>query len=162
MVIKVGDDLKTIVTSEPAQKIEKILTEKVAEVQAPIIVDYTKDPRTQVSKFPIEPVNLTDVIGEDYDPFDIDYGGYDQHTDLWNPNIPFHNTRQRHVSQKAFFAGYGATLPLPKCPKLWGDVSHYWDTMCWVGWATYECSRVFGGAIAAILLGVLGKISGML
>jgi hypothetical protein len=157
MAIKVGD-IEKIITSPQAQAVEKIVTEKVAISNAPVPVDYTKDPRTQVSKFPIEPVNVTDVIGVDYDPYDIDFGGYDQHSDIWNPNIPFHNMRQRHVGQKAFFAGYGATMPLPKCPPLWGDVSHYWDTMVFVGWVAYEGIRVFGGAISAIILAKLGGV----
>lgn len=149
MVFKVGD----MATKENIEIAEKIVTEVINKSSPATSVDYTKDPRTQVSKFPIEPSSPTDVIGVDYDPYDIDYGGYDQHSDVWSPNIPFHNYRQRHVSQNAFYAGYGATLPLPPCPKLWGDVAHYWNTMCFVGWLSYELPRYAGGAITAILIG---------
>lgn len=144
MTVKIGDlgGIETVV--------EDTINKEIAKVEPPIKVDYTKDPRTQVSKFPIEPVNKTDVIGVDYDPYDIDYGGHDQHEDIWNSNIPFHNDRQRHVSQHAFYTGYGSTLPLPQCPKLWGDVSHYWNSMCLLGWICYEIPRVGGGILLTI------------
>jgi len=149
--MKIGD----LATTETAEVVENVVTTAVASISPPVTVDYKKDERTQVSKFPIEPKNPTDVIGVDYDPYDIDYGGYDQHTDLWNPNIPFHNVRQRHVSQHAFYVGYGSTLPLPKCPRLWGDVSHYWNSMCLLGWICYELPRVGGGILLTIVVGML-------
>lgn len=157
MVVKIGDlgSVETVV--------EEVITKEVAKVEPPVKVDYTQDPRTQVSKFPIEPSKPTDVIGVDYDPYDVDYGGYDQHSDVWNSNIPFHNYRQRHVSQQAFYAGYGSTLPLPKCPPLWGDVSHYWNSMCLFGWICYEIPRVGGGVLLTLGVGFItsfGKAHG--
>lgn len=149
MSLKVGD----LLTQENIEKAETIVTDVVSKQAAPTVVDYTKDARTQVSKFPIEPSKPTDVIGVDYDPYDIDYSGYDQHTDVWNSNIPFHNYRQRHVSQQAFYTGYGSTFPLPKCPPLWGDVSHYWNSMCLFGWLCYELPRVGGGVLLTIIVG---------
>ena len=148
MAVKVGDLIQD-------KEVEEVVTNVVAAAYPPTAVDFTVDPRTQVSKFPIEPTKPTDVIGYDYDPYDIDYGGYDQHTDVWNPMIPFHNYRQRHVSQNAFFTGYGSTLPLPKCPPLWGDVTHYWDSICFLGWLCYEAPRWGGGALIVIATGWL-------
>lgn len=150
--MKVGD---LVIDKKTVEVADKVITDAVAKTNPPTVVDFTIDPRTQVSKFPIEPVNSTDVIGEDYDPYDIDYSGYDQHTDVWNAWIPFHNYRQRHVAQHAFFRGYGSTLPLPRCPKLWGDVSHYWDSICFFGWVCYELPRIGGGVLLTIAVGAL-------
>lgn len=103
---------------------------------------------------PISPEKETDRPGYEYDPYGHkDAAGYDQYTDI-HPNwIPFHNYRQIHIAQKAFYEGYRAVKPLPECPPLWGDMGHYWNSTCLFGYICYEIPRVGGGVILAIVAG---------
>jgi len=98
------------------------------------------------------PLDKDDVAGVDYDPYGkVDAGGYNQFTDIHNPNIPFHNYRQIHVTIDALFKGYNSTRPLPVAPPLWGDVGHYWSFGVLVGYGAYELIRVFGGIVVAAI-----------
>jgi hypothetical protein len=74
--------------------------------------------------------------GYTYDP----YSDPGQLGDLHNPNIPFHNYRQIHVSEVAFDEGFRATSPhdIPACPPKWGDVGHYWAAASIAGWLAAE------------------------
>jgi hypothetical protein len=73
----------------------------------------------------------TKRAGYDYDP----YSAPCQLADIHSANIPFHDYRQIHVSEVAFYAGFRAktAADLPVCPPLWQDVQHYWDASALAG-----------------------------
>jgi hypothetical protein len=56
------------------------------------------------------------------------YSDPSQLMDYWNPNIPFHNARQRHVGMDGFVDGIEAPSikQLPPCRPRWTDVEHYY------------------------------------
>jgi hypothetical protein len=85
---------------------------------------------------PDAPTKATDRPGYEFDP----YGAQNQFDDIHAPTIPFHNYRQIHVSQNAWWAGMRATSikEIPDCPPLWGDVPHYWKTVSLAGYFGYE------------------------
>jgi hypothetical protein len=51
-----------------------------------------------------------------------------QLVDIHSPQIPFHNYRQIHIGEVAFFKGQTAPSidKIPQCPPLWQDCEHYW------------------------------------
>jgi hypothetical protein len=74
--------------------------------------------------------------GYTFDP----YSDPSQLVDYWSPNIPFHNSRQRHVGEVAFYTGVKSLSirEIPNCPPLWQDVGHYWDMCTLAGYFAYE------------------------
>ena len=92
--------------------------------------------------------------GYTFDP----YSDPSQLMDIHNPIWPFHNFRQIHISENAFYSGYRATSfkELVDCPPLWSDVSHYWAFMSVTGYVSQEflnpssVSIKVGAAIALI------------
>lgn len=74
--------------------------------------------------------------GYNFDP----YRDPGQLVDTHNPNIPFHNYRQIHISEIAFWEGFHATKvsDIPHCPPLWQDVQHYWDMVSLAGFVSYH------------------------
>jgi hypothetical protein len=92
--------------------------------------------------------------GVTFDP----YSDPAQLVDLHSPLIPFHNYRQIHVSEVAFYAGLHASSwnSLPLCPPLWQDVAHYWDMMAIVGYVAYLSVPWIAG-----VLGTLAAIKGL-
>lgn len=71
--------------------------------------------------------HTTGKAGYDWDP----YSDACQLGDIHSPLIPFHNYRQIHVGEVAFFDGANAKTraDLKPCPPLWTDVAHYWGVM---------------------------------
>lgn len=74
--------------------------------------------------------------GYTFDP----YAEPGQLVDIHSPTIPFHNYRQIHVSEVAWFAGITAESikEIPQCPPKWTDVAHYWGPVALAGWVFYE------------------------
>jgi hypothetical protein len=94
--------------------------------------------------------------GYDFDP----YSDPAQLGDIHNPNIPFHNYRQIHVSEVALGEGFRATSikEIPRCPPLWQDIQHYWDIVSLSGYLMFE----FGTRDSLIIkvVTVVGSIGG--
>ena len=88
------------------------------------------------------------------------YAGQGQLEDYWSPNVPFHNSRQRHVSQEAWFRGITATSikEIPPCPPKWTDVQHYWDTVALAGWLFYEYGLNSKGSFMVRVVEMVGSV----
>ena len=68
------------------------------------------------------------------------YADPSQSVDIHSPLIPFHNYRQIHVGEVAW--GLGVTskswADIPRCPKKWGDIAHYYYPCAALGYITQE------------------------
>lgn len=67
----------------------------------------------------------------------------------WSSYFPPHNYRQWHIIEQSLTVGFNAPSrdstvgkllfpKIPVCPKLWQDVSHYWNFGAAIGILVYE------------------------
>jgi hypothetical protein len=79
------------------------------------------------------------MAGYTFDP----YADQCQLGDIHNPNFPFHNYRQIHISEVAFWEGFRAPTPkdIPECPPKWQDCKHYWAIVSLAGYVYCEFSN---------------------
>ena len=84
----------------------------------------------------VPPTVSNPQAGYNFDP----YRDPCQLVDLHAPTIPFHNYRQIHISEIAFWEGFHAAKvsDIPACPPLWQDVQHYWDMVSIGGYIAYH------------------------
>lgn len=83
-----------------------------------------------------------------------------QLVDIHTPLIPFHNYRQIHVSENAWFAGITAASikEIPPCPPKWTDVAHYWNSVSLSGWLFYEYGLNSKGSFLIRVVEIVGSI----
>jgi len=106
----------------------------------------------------VPPTDPNAKAGYTFDP----YKDPCQLVDIHSPTIPFHNYRQIHVSENAWFAGITAQSikEIPQCPPLWQDVGHYWKTVALAGWMFYEYGLNSKGSFAVRIAEVVGSVAG--
>lgn len=159
-VIKLGDQQIAV----PSPTALKTVAEQIAAIKAPATTQVVKTVTTVAAAnptvergirgFPMAAMSKDDVLGEDYDPYDIPcehaesfvVNGKVVYDGLWS------TSREWHISVRGFYAGLKAKTfeDLPKCPTLWQDEGQYFEACAAVA---YDGKRLLtGGALLGLLV----------
>lgn len=164
-VIKLGDQQVTV----PSASAIKAAADVVTAVQSSATLQVVKTNTAMVAKevevgvrgFPLAAVNKTDVVGEDYDPYDSE--GEHAECFLVNGKVIYDGFcstyREWHISWRGAMAGLRAKTfeELPKAPTLWQDEGQYYEVM---GAVFYDVKKLLQGGALVGILAYFPQISG--